>query len=331
MRSTNFHLYGLSQAGVKSAVSPIFNFLPELPVILSPMAGYSDSPYRLICRRLGSAMSITEFVSTDPLMAGSVKSIKLFRYEEAERPVIFQVFGNKPDTILEACKKILPLGPDGIDLNMGCSVKKVAHKGSGVGLMRDPDKVRNIVSRMVKELQVPVSVKIRMGWNHSLLNYLEIGRIAEGEGAWGITLHGRTKEMAYKGEADWQAIANLKQHLTIPVFGNGDVGSIAEARLRMKQSGVDGVFIGRSAIGNPWVFQESGRPQSFAGRLPVILEHLEAMHRFYGERGIILFRKHLVKYLLDLDFFQQHRPHLLQIEDLHELRDCLYGFIDLAA
>ena len=271
-------------------------------VVLSPMAGFSDSPYRKLCRKMGSAMSITEFVSTEHLFRSNPKAIALFRYEEVERPLIFQVFGKDPEIILRGVKRVLHLNPDGIDLNMGCSVRTVAGSGSGAGLLQCPAKAREIIRRLVAETGLPVSAKIRLGWDHQNLNYMEITDMLESEGVWAIAVHGRTRQMAYTGRADWDKIGEIAAARKIPIFGNGDVTSHAEAMARIKTYGVHGVYIGRGAIGNPWLFAGIERASlSYADRLPVMLEHLEDMAAFYGDTAAaILMRKHLTQYLRDL-------------------------------
>ncbi len=268
-------------------------------VILSPMAGYSDKPYRLLCREQGSAASITEFVSAEALRRDIKRSYQMLQFDETERPVIFQIFGENPDSILEAARIIARLQPDGIDLNMGCSVKKIASKGSGAALLKEPAKVKEIMRLLAQNLHLPVSAKIRLGWSEQEKNYLEIGDILQGEGAWAVFVHGRTKAQAYHGFADWEAIGKLASRLSIPVYGNGDIQTLEEARQKIKQYQLAGALIGRAAMGNPWIF--SGRDIKeigFQERVPLILRHLQLMCDFYGEsHGTILFRKHLGKYL----------------------------------
>ncbi len=268
-------------------------------VILSPMAGISDSPYRQITRKAGSAFSFTEFVSTDGISRNSRKSIDLFRFHSSERPIFFQIFGNKLEVVTEAARIIEDLGPDVIDLNMGCSVSKVAHKGSGAGLLKNPIYAGKIIESMSKVVKLPVTAKIRLGWDHNSLNYKEVAHILQESGAKAISVHGRTKSMGYSGKADWDAIGELKSIAKVPIFGNGDIQNFSEAKKRISESGVDAVLIGRAAIGNPWIF--SGIDKStldFSEIKKVIILHLNLMLDFYGEdRGLILFRKHVSKYL----------------------------------
>lgn len=289
-------------------------------VILSPMAGFSDSPYRLLCREQGSALAFSEFVSTDAISRGSKKSIEMFRYKDAERPLTFQIFGNKLNVITEAAKVAAELGPDIIDLNMGCSVSKVAHKGSGAGLLRHPKFAGKIIESLAKNLAIPVTAKIRVGWDHQSLNYREVAHILQESGVKAISVHGRTKSMAYKGLADWNIIGEIKSFAQVPIFGNGDVQSLTEAKLRIVETGVDAVLIGRAAIGNPWVF--SGRDKREIGFIEIrkmIIRHLELMLEFYGEEfGLKLFRKHVAKYLRGYHNVAELRNRLVRTDIIEE-------------
>lgn len=294
-------------------------------VVLSPMAGFSDSPYRKLCRSMGSAMSISEFVSTEHLFRSNPKAIALFRYEDVERPVIFQIFGNNPDIILRGISRVLHLNPDGIDLNMGCSVKTVSGSGSGAGLLQCPAKSQEIIRRLIAETGLPVSAKIRLGWDHQHLNYMEISAMLEAEGVWAIAVHGRTRQMAYTGRADWDKIGEIAAARKIPVFGNGDVTSYAEAMEKIKTYGVHGVYIGRGAIGNPWIFSGIDREQlSYDQRLPMMLGHLRDMAVFYGdEAAAILMRKHLTQYLRNLQEWQDMKGEAYQFRSAARLADFL--------
>lgn len=289
-------------------------------VILSPMAGISDSPYRQITRIAGSAFSFTEFVSTDGISRNSKKSIDLFRFNEIERPIFFQIFGNKLEVITEAAKIIEELRPDVIDLNMGCSVTKVAHKGSGAGLLRNPLYAGKIIESISRSVKVPVTAKIRLGWDQNSLNYREVVHILQESGAKAISVHGRTKSMGYTGSADWNAIAEIKSFAKVPIFGNGDIQSHLEAKKRIHESGVDAVLIGRAAIGNPWIF--SGVDKSilkFSKIREGIFRHLKLMTEFYGENhGLVLFRKHVSKYLRGFFGISELRGKLVTTTDLNE-------------
>jgi len=282
-------------------------------VILSPMAGFSDKPYRLICREYGSAMSYTEFVSADGIMHGNHRTLEMLRFDPSESPMVFQIFGSSVDLLEQAARKIEQLGPDIIDINMGCSVKKVSGRGSGAALLKDPPKIGQIFSRLTKALSVPVTGKIRLGWDETALNYLEVAKVMEDNGASLIAVHGRTKEQAYKGQANWDAIAEIKQAVRIPVIGNGDVKTVADIRRMKQHTGCDAVMIARAAIANPWIFEGKDIEQvTLAEKAAMIHRHLGLMLDFYGEeRCLILFRKHVVKYVRGLSHIGRIKQQLI--------------------
>jgi tRNA-dihydrouridine synthase B len=285
--------------------SPTFT-IRNIPVygdlILAPLAGFSDLPYRLICREYGSAMSYTEFASSDGILHGNAATMRLLQFNPSERPVVFQIFGNDEVTLEEAARRIEPLGPDIIDLNLGCSVRKVSSRGAGAALLKDPAKIGRIFARLTRALSTPVTGKIRLGWDNRSLNYLAVARIMEDNGAALIAVHGRTHEQAYQDQANWDAIAQVKQAVKIPVIGNGDVQTAADIERIKQHTGCDGVMIGRAAIGNPWIFQRKNIDQvTLTEKAALIRRHLGLMLEFYGrERGLILFRKHVVKYIRGL-------------------------------
>jgi tRNA-dihydrouridine synthase B len=303
---------------VKQTISrkPTF-MVQDIPVygdlILSPMAGFSDKPYRLLCREYGSAMSYTEFVSADGLLHANDRTRKMLAFDPSERPMVFQIFGQDEGVLEEAVRRIEPLGPDIIDINMGCSARKVAYRGSGAGLLKDPPKIGRIFARLTRALSIPVTGKIRLGWDDDSLNYLEVAKILEDSGASLIAVHGRTKEQAYKGQANWDAIAEIKQAVSVPVIGNGDVQTVADIERIKQQTGCDGVMIGRAAIGNPWIFQRKDFDQvTLAEKSELIYRHLDLMLDFYGEeRGLILFRKHVVKYVRGLSHIGKVKQQLI--------------------
>ena len=290
------------------------------PAILAPMAGYSDLPFRSLCREFGSAISYTEFVAVESILHGNRKSLDLLAYDPAERPVTFQIFGNDVELIRRAARQIEALKPDIIDVNMGCSAKTVARRGAGAGLMRTPQKIAEIFSVLTGELTVPVTGKIRLGWDDNSLNYLEIARILEDNGASAIAVHARTKMQAYHGAANWDAIAEIKQAVSIPVIGNGDVVSVADIGRLQTHTGCDAVMIGRAAVGNPWIFAGKKLDEvTMADRIEVIHRHLQKMIGFYGpDRGLILFRKHVVKYTRGLYGGAQVRAKMVRCTDVNE-------------
>lgn len=270
-------------------------------VILAPMAGYSDVPYRAICRAFGSAMNYTEFVPAQSLLSKKHNRYwDLLDRTPEDRPMVFQIFGNDPQTLLAAAQRIEAWGPDIIDINMGCSTRRVSGRGAGVGLMRTPEKVAETFRLLSRHLSVPVTAKIRLGWDDRI-NYLEIARMLEENGAALIAMHGRTKEQKYRGEADWDALAALKQAVSVPVIGNGDVTTPADIDRMKAHTGCDAVMVGRGAIGNPWIFgRRARRDLRFEELTNTIRIHLRAMLAYYGEYGVVLFRKHLERYLKDL-------------------------------
>jgi tRNA-dihydrouridine synthase B len=288
----------------QSTILPQPNFyVRNIPVygdlILAPMLGYSDSPDRIIARRFGSALSYSEFVNALDIL-GNFKMIeKRLTFQEIERPVVFQIFDNDPLRIIAAAKFIFQLHPDILDINLGCSAKKVTNRGAGAGLLKNPELIKTIFSKLVKISPIPVTAKIRLGWDDSSLNYLEIARLLEDNGASLIAVHGRTKKQAYSGMSDWQAIAEIKKIVHIPVIANGDVKSLDDIERIKSITGCDGVMIGRGSIGNPWIFSRIDHNLlSLEETKQVILDHLGLMTDFYGpDWGHVIFRKHLKAYL----------------------------------
>ena len=281
---------------------PNFN-IRDLPVygdlILAPMLGYSDSPDRIIARRFGSALSYSEFVNALDIL-GNFKMIeKRLTFQEIERPIVFQIFDNDPARILAASKLIFQLHPDILDINLGCSAKKVTNRGAGAGLLKNPELIKTIFTELVKISPIPVTAKIRLGWDDSSLNYLDIARLLEDNGAALIAVHGRTKIQAYSGQSDWQAIAAIKKIVNIPVIANGDVKSLDDIDKIKLITGCDGVMIGRGSIGNPWIFSRVDHNLITLDETKlVILDHLGLMTNFYGpDWGHVIFRKHLKAYL----------------------------------
>ncbi len=269
-------------------------------VILAPMAGYSDVPHRAICRAYGSSMNYTEFVACEELIGKSKRAWSLLDYTQEDRPMVFQIFGNDPHKILQAAQMIEEKSPDIIDINMGCSTRRVSGRGAGVGMMPKPEVIAETFALLTKHLTVPVTGKIRLGWDDNK-NYLEIGRVLEDNGAALVAMHGRTKEQKYKGQANWDALAELKQVVNVPVIGNGDIQKAADIDAMLNYTNCDAVMIGRGAIGNPWIFARQERDQlPFHEITHAIRLHLHEMLDYHGRRGLILFRKHLKRYLKDL-------------------------------
>jgi len=298
---------------------PIF-YIGGIPVygdaILSPMDGFSDLPFRRICRQLGSAMSYTEFINAMDILEGHPYIHKRLAFLPEEHPVVFQIFDNDPDRLLEAALRLQEKRPAIIDINMGCSAKTVSGRGAGAGLLQTPLKVARIFRRLTKALEVPVTAKIRLGWDDDSRNYLLIARIVEENGGALVAVHGRTRQQKYSGNADWDAIAEVRQTLAIPVIANGDIVSPEDIERAREHTGCPAVMVGRGAIGNPWIFDRRTRDQVPPEEArQVILQHLELSLDFYGpERGLVLFRKHASRYISPYRLPGALRQSLLTVE-----------------
>lgn len=317
------------------ATQPTFT-IDTIPIygdlILSPMDGFSDQPFRALCRRLGSAMSYTEFINALDVLQDHPCLAQKFAYQETERPVVFQIFDNDPQRLLETALRVQELGPDIIDINMGCSVSSVSGRGAGAGLLRTPVKVARIFRLLSRHLEIPITGKIRLGWDDDQRNYRLIARIIEENGGSLVAVHGRTKTQGYGGVADWDAIAEIKQTVSIPVIGNGDIRSVTDIQRMKSTTGCDGVMIGRAAIGNPWIFSGLDRwqvPPKQVGA--TMLEHLNAMLAFYeGDYGLVLFRKHASRYLSQSPLTRSQRQLLFTAERPEDFLSLLDSILHLA-
>ena len=307
--------------------SPAF-FIRDVPVygdaILAPMDGYSYWPFRSSCRELGSAMSYTEFVKVEKILSRSKEPGKRLFFKEAERPVTFQIYGDDPASILKAALKVQELNPDVIDINMGCPAKSIADRGAGVGMMPTPVKVARTFRMLSSALRVPVTGKIRLGWEKNK-NFKLIARIVEENGGSLLAVHGRTKEQRYSGQADWDAIAEVKSCVKIPVLGSGDVKTVADIERMQQHTGCDAVMIGRGALSNPWIFAGLDRDQVKADQVQHLLRtHLARSVEFYGEQdGQRLFRKYAVGYLLMQDLTREQRKEILKERPAAEFLELL--------
>jgi len=298
-------------------------------VVLAPLAGYSDLPFRSICRAMGSAMSYTEFVSAHGVLRQNERTLEILSFLPEERPVTFQVFGHEPQSLVEACLRLQDLGPDIIDINLGCPSPRIASKGGGSGLLREPHKIAQIVATLVKYLSLPITAKIRLGWDTHTRNHVEVARILEDGGVAMIAVHGRTRDETYSTPADWDAIAEVKQSVQVPVLGNGDVKSPADIDRLKHHTRCDGVMIGRGAIGNPWILAHRELAQvPLQERWDVIRQHLNHSVAFYGEkRGILCFRKHVVQYIRGLPGASKLRVKLMQHTTQVQVLEELEGFL----
>lgn len=301
---------------MKPTLAPAF-FVHHIPVygdlILAPMDGYSDQPFRSLCRALGSAMSYTEFINALDVIHGHPRLAQKLAFLPEERPVVFQIFDSEPERLLDAALRLQEYQPDMIDVNLGCSARSVSGRGAGAGLLREPAKVARIFKMLSHALEIPVSAKMRLGWDHNSRNYREIARAIYENGGKLIAIHGRTRDQRYDGKADWDAIAQVKQDSPTPVIANGDVRSVTDIERIKAHTGCDGVMIGRAAVGNPWIFARLEREQVPPTMLCATLRrHLRAMMEYYGaEQGLRRFRKHAAQYLSSLELPSEIRRRLL--------------------
>lgn len=304
----------------------------EIPVfgdlILAPMDGITDSPFRAIARRFGSALSYTEFINGLDIVNNHPYLGEKLKFSEEERPIIFQLLDNDPQRIAQCALYLRKFEPDAIDLNLGCPAKSVVRRGAGAGLLRSPQTIAQIFSNLTKLLDVPVTAKIRLGWDNQSLkqrDYLQIAKILEDNGAKLIAIHGRTQQQRFEGKADWEAIAEIKQAIRIPVIANGDIRDPADVERVKIFTRCDAVMIGRAAIGNPWIFSRCWVSQvPPAAVYQTIREHLERMVSFYGmPRGLILFRKHVIQYLRHYPITKDQLHRLVTSAELSEFLDHL--------
>jgi len=280
------------------------------------MDGYSAWPFRSICRELGSAMSYTEFVNVNDILARPGYVLPKMQFAEEERPVAVQIYGEDPDQITEAALEVEDLGPDIIDINMGCPSKSIVNRGAGVGLMRTPLVIARIFRQLTARVKTPVSGKIRLGWDEDCQTYPLVARIIEENGGQALAVHGRTKAQGYGGTANWDAIAEVVAAVNIPVIGNGDVNRVADIQRMIAHTGCAGVMIGRAAIDNPWIFAGLDREQvDYPQVRALMLRHLERNLEFYSpRRGLVLFRKHAARYLTPYKLPTKLRKQLLTRE-----------------
>jgi len=278
-------------------------------LILAPMAGVTDKPFRMLCKRLGAGLCVSEMTIADPRFWGTSKSLHRMDHAGEPAPISVQIAGTEPEQLAVAAKYNVDHGAQLIDINMGCPAKKVCNAWAGSALMRDEPRVARILEAVVAAVDVPVTLKIRTGWDAEHRNALTIARIAQESGIAALAVHGRTRDQLYTGVAEYDTIAAVKAALSIPVLANGDVDSPEKAAEVLRMTGADGLLIGRAAQGRPWIFREIAHYLATGTHLPeptlaevrdVLLGHLDALHAFYGEEsGVRIARKHLGWYAKD--------------------------------
>ena len=301
----------------------------ELPnrLILAPMAGVTDRPFRQLCRRLGAGLVVSEMLTSDVRLWHSRKSRLRMLHADDPEPRSVQIAGGDPQMLAEAARANVELGAQIIDINMGCPAKKVCNKAAGSALMKDEKLVAEILSAVVGAVDVPVTLKIRTGWDRDNKNGLTVARIAEQEGIAALAVHGRTRADLYTGEAEYDTIATIKQAVSMPVFANGDITSPEKARQVLAHTGADALLIGRAAQGRPWIFREINHFLETGERLPepglqeverILLDHLSALHAFYGdEMGVRIARKHVGWYLATLPGAREFRAQFNRLDSTH--------------
>lgn len=305
----------------------------ESPFVLAPLAGLTDSPMRRVCRRMGASMVWTEMVSAEGLVREGAKSFELLAFAEEERPIAFQIFGARPESMAGAASAVSLLRPDVIDINVGCPAKKVVRGGAGSALMREPTLLREIALAVVEASPCPVTAKIRSGWDDDSINAVEIAGVLEECGAKAVAVHPRTRAQGFKGSADWAIIGEVKRSVSVPVIGSGDVKTPADALEMLDRTSCDAVMIGRGAVGNPWIFRDAATLRSggigpaartLAETLATAVEQLDLMVEAKGERrGVMEMRKHLVAYLRGFHGASKLRSEIVRMEGHASVRDRL--------
>ncbi len=315
--------------------------LSGFPLLLAPMEDVSDPPFRAVCKKHGADLMYTEFISSEGLIRDAMKSRQKLDIFEEERPVGIQIFGGDEEAMAISAGIVDAVNPDLLDINFGCPVKKVVCKGAGAAVLKDIDLMVRLTTAVIKSCNVPVTVKTRLGWDFDSINIIEVAERLQDIGVQALSIHGRTRSQLYKGEADWSWIAKVKEHprITIPIFGNGDVDSPQKALEYKNKYGVDGIMIGRAAIGYPWFFREvkhyfaTGEilpPPTIEERIDVIRQHLRASVAWKGPRiGIFEMRRHYANYLKGIINIKPLRSKLVMLNTMEEIEEALDEFSTL--
>lgn len=306
-------------------------------LFLAPMEDITGPPFRQLCREMGADLCFSEFISSEGLIRDAIKSRQKLDIFEKERPVALQIFGHNAESVCKSAEIAMEAKPDIIDLNFGCPVNKVVSKGAGSALLKDLKKMEEITKAVVKAVNIPVTAKTRLGWDHSSINIKDAAYMLQDCGIAALTIHGRTRSMLYSGTADWTIIGEIKNNtaIKIPIIGNGDIDSTEKANDYFNKYGIDAIMIGRAAIGNPWIFKQiktyfnsniSLDLPSIKERAEICLKHLEAEIKWKGEkRGLIEMRKHYTGYFKGLPSSKLIRTSLMQIDEWEKLREFLYN------
>jgi tRNA-dihydrouridine synthase B len=297
--------------------------LPEFPLLLAPMEDVSDPPFRRLCKQHGADLMFSEFISSEGLIRDAIKSRMKLDIFDYERPVGIQIFGGDEEAMAMSARIVEAVNPDLIDINFGCPVKKVVCKGAGAAVLKDVDLMVRLTKAVINSTHLPVTVKTRLGWDHDTINIDEVAERLQDIGVQALSIHGRTRAQLYKGEADWSHIARVKNNprITMPIFGNGDVDSPEKALEYKNRYGIDGIMIGRAAIGYPWIFDEVkhyfktgehlAKP-AIADRVEAARNHLQWAMDWKGERvGIVEMRRHYTNYFKGVHDFKQYRTRLV--------------------
>lgn len=305
--------------------------LGEFPLLLAPMEDVSDPPFRRLCKLHGADMLYSEFISSEGLIRDAIKSRQKLDIFDYERPVGIQIFGGDEEAMALSAKIVATVRPDLVDINFGCPVKKVVSKGAGAGVLKDIDLMVRLTKAVVRSTDLPVTVKTRLGWDESSINIEEVAERLQDVGISALTIHARTRSQMYKGHSDWSYIAKVKNnpHIHIPIFGNGDIDNPEKALEYRNKYGVDGIMIGRAAIGYPWIFREikhyfaTGEllsPPTIADRVAAARNHLIWSVEWKGERqGVLEMRRHYANYFKGLPNFKEHRQRLVTLDSAAEI------------